>query len=250
MRKRYLMLFAILAYAIALLFTLPTVQLLRWVDIRPAALSGVGGSVWHGSAEQVQVNEFTATGLRWRFLPARLLFGEVAFGVQADYAGGPAEGRISADWRRQLHLRAFSHRLDARRLVDFMPLPLAEFSGAIRTDLEQLTVEEGALKSVNGKVRWDQATLTAPFQTLLGNYRVDLRTTERGHRAELRGDGGTLGAEGDLRVQQDGRFNAQVALTPTRNAPRELVEQLDFMARRQRDGKYLLRHAGRVQDFW
>jgi hypothetical protein len=250
MRKRWLILFAILAYAIALVTTMPTAQLLRWVDTRPAELSGVGGSVWRGSARRVKVEETVADDVRWRFLPGRLLLGEIAFGVQAQYAGGPAAGRLSADWRRELHLSDFSYRMDARRLTDFMPLPIAEFSGDIDTDLQQVTVHNGTLQSVTGKVSWDEATLTSPFETLLGNYRVDLRTTERGHRAELRGEGGSLAAEGEVRVQQDGRFNAEITLTPASNAPRELVQQLNFIARRQRNGKYLLKHNGSLRDFW
>ncbi|MDH3453398.1 MAG: type II secretion system protein N, partial [Gammaproteobacteria bacterium] len=186
----------------------------------------------------------------WRFLPTRLLWGEIAFGVQARYAGGPAVGRVSADWRRELHLRKFNYRMDASRLADFMPLPIAEFSGDIVTDLEQVTVRDGELQTVTGRVRWDQATLTAPFKTLLGDYRVNLRTTERGHRAELLGEGGSLAAEGEVRVQQDGRFNAEIFLTPARNAPRELVQQLNFIASKQRGGKYLIRQNGSLRDFW
>ncbi|MDH3712407.1 MAG: type II secretion system protein N [Gammaproteobacteria bacterium] len=250
MRKRYLIMFAILAYAAALVATLPTAQLLRWVDSRPAQLSGVGGSVWRGSARRVKLEDAVADDVHWRFLPARLLWGEVAFGVQAQYAGGPADGRVSADLHRELHLRDFSYRMDARRLADFMPLPIAEFSGDIRTDLERVTVRDGVLHSVTGKVTWDRATLTSPFETMLGNYRVDVRTTERGHRAQLRGEGGSLAAEGEVRVQQDGRFNAAITLTPARNAPSELVQQLNFIARKQRNGKYLLKHSGSLRDFW
>lgn len=250
MRKRWLILFAILAYAIALVATLPTAQLLRWVDTRPAQLSGVGGSVWRGSARRVKVEETVADDVRWRFLPARVLWGEIAFDVRAQYAGGPADGRLSADWRRELHLRDFRYRMDARRLADFMPLPIAEFSGDIKTDLQLVTLHNGALQSVAGKVSWDQATLTSPFETVLGNYRVNVRTTERGHRAELRGEGGSLAAEGEVRVQQDGRFNAEITLIPASNAPRELVQQLNFIARRQRNGKYLLKHSGSLRDFW
>lgn len=250
MRKRYLILFAVLAYAVALVVTLPTAQVLQWVDTRPAQLSGVGGSVWHGSAQRVKVDQVSADDVRWRFLPARLLWGEVAFGVQAQYEGGPAAGRVSADWRRELHLREFSYRLDAKRLADFMPLPIAEFSGEIVTDLDQVTMQNGQLQTVSGRVRWDKATLTAPFQTLLGDYRVNLRTTERGHRAEVRGEGGSLAAEGEVRVQQNGRFNAEITLTPARNAPSELVQQLGFFARRQRGGKYLIRQSGSLRDFW
>jgi len=250
MRRRYLVVFAVLAYAIALVVTLPTAHLLQWVDTRPAQLSGVGGSVWHGSAQRVKVQDVIADDVRWQFLPARLLAGELAFGVQAQYAGGPVAGRLSADWRRELHLRAFSYRLDAQRLADFMPLPIAEFSGEIETDLEQVTVRDGALQTVTGKVRWEQATLTSPFDTMLGDYRINVRTTERGHRAELRGEGGSLAAEGEVRVQQDGRFNVAVTLTPARNAPGELVQQLNFIGRKQRNGKYLLKHDGNLRDFW
>lgn len=251
MRKRYLVVFAILAYAIALVATLPIAQLLKYVNTEPALLSGVSGSVWRGSAARAEIVDETADDVRWQFLPGRLFWGEIAFRVQAQYAGGPGTGRVSADWRREVHLRDFSYRMDAERLADFLPLPIAEFSGGdIETDIEQLTLQQGALQSISGQVLWKKATLTAPFETELGDYRVDLRTTERGHRAELRGEGGSLAAEGEIRVQRDGRFNTEVRLTPARNAPPELVQQLNFFARKQRNGQYLIRQNGNLSDFW
>lgn len=250
MRKRSLILIAVLAYVVALALTLPAVQALRFADTAPAQLAGVHGTFWRGGARQVVVQDFVIDDVRWRLLPLKLFTGELAAALEARYAGGPAAATVALDWRRELHVRALDYRLDARRLVDFMPLPIVEFSGDIDTRVEQLTLSEGALQRIDGKVLWKAASLTAPFATRLGDYRLDLQSTERGHRAQLDGSGGALNAQGELTLQRDGRFVADLTFRPTRSAPPELVEQLDFLARKQRNGDYVLRRNGRLQDFW
>ncbi len=250
MRLRSLILLGMLAYAVALVFTFPAVHLLRWVDPAPAKLFGVEGTVWRGGAQQVEVNGIAVEQVRWRFQPASLARGELAVALDGRYAGGPLSGRVALDWRRAVHLREVDYRLDARRLVDFMPLPIAEFSGEISTRVDKLTLQGGTLGEVTGKLRWPGATLTSPLETVLGDYRVDLDTTERGYRAVLEGSGGSLGANGEVRVQGDGRYDAQITFRPARDAPRELVQQLGFVTRRQGNGSYLLRRSGSLREFW
>ena len=119
----------------------------------------------------------------------------------------------------------------------------------IRGEYCALLRRQGELAQISGKLAWPRASLTQPFDAVLGNYDVKLRTGERGHRAELRGKGGVLDADGDVRLQNNGRFVAEIRLRPTRNAPRDLVDSLRLFSRRQRDGSYLIKQAGRLRDF-
>ncbi len=203
MRARTIAVLGITAYGVFLAATFPARLVLRDLSI-PGALAfhDAHGTLWRGSARAT----LGATGgdpivenLRWRFLPARLASGRLAFAIDASGPALQARGEVARGFGA-LEARDVDARGDAGTLAAVSPLA----AGWRPEGSVHLTVPafgwDGRTARGQARLEWRDAALALSGVRPLGSYRLEARA--EGGPATLSVD--TL--QGPLHVAGTGAF--------------------------------------------
>jgi len=207
MRALWLAVLGVAAYAAFLVGTMPaSVLLARGHGALPAKyeVRGSAGTAWRGRADVVVS---TAGGslhleiLEWRWLPAALLGGRMAFAIHARAPGLDARyegGRSLARW----DLRGLEARGSAASMVALLPW-LAPWrpEGDVMVTSPRLDTDG---REVRGEARleWRNAAVGLSEVKPLGSYRADIRAE------------GTTGNVALTTLQGPLRVTGQGTLTP------------------------------------
>lgn len=201
-------------------------------------LAGAEGTLWSGSARgrvRVPGGDVVLDRVEWRFLPARLASGRVAFDVSATGAGFEARSQI-ARWIGGWEARDVAVRADASALLPLAPM-LSPWrpAGSVTVSAPAIEWDEAGARG-DARAEWKDAALAISEVRPLGTYRIDLH-----------GEGGpatlTLATlSGPLRIAAQGTLAppSQVALSGDARAEgaqaRALEPLLDLMGPRRPDG--------------
>ncbi|HUP29671.1 MAG TPA: type II secretion system protein N [Usitatibacter sp.] len=209
MRRAAIVVLGILAFLVFLVATVPASFVVsRFHRVEAVQLSDVRGTLWDGAARArvllpggaVEIEE-----LGWRFAPARLIAGRIAFDVVA------RDPRLDATLQLAhglggIEARDVKAKGDAALVGAALPL-LATWRPEGRVVLEAplLTWDERDLRG-NARAEWQRAVLSFPDARALGTYVV-----------EMRGDGGPMKVtltttEGLLRLAGEGTYSPPTRL--------------------------------------
>lgn len=230
---------ALLAYVVWLLVKLPLQPLLGLAQESaplPVQLHGVSGGPWSGRAQRVRVAGLSLDNLEWRFAPMGLLRGRLVYAVSfRDDDGAAIAELVWSPWGR-MELASLSGKLEARRLAPLLAqaLPL-ELDGALVFDEAGLTLVDGGPAAAQGQVRWLAARVVAPLAIDLGQVELQLESADEGIAGHYQGQGDALSMRGSAQWHGDGRYHAEIFITP-RSA--ELADLFSTTGQRTAQGAY------------
>lgn len=222
MTTRPSMLFAAML-VVALIVFLPMRLALGATGLADQGLSArrVGGTIWGGSMLEARFGEVALGDLRVSLSPLALLVGRARLAFEGAGADGrPIMGAATIS-RHAMGIDGVTASLPAAAL--FAPLPVTMLS------LEDVTVRfrDGVCEEAGGRVR---ATVTGEAgglplpPTMMGNARCEAGAL----LLPMTGQGGTEAV--NLRIRPDGRYTADLVLTPGDPAAAAKLEQLGFVA--------------------
>lgn len=226
------LLFGVLAYLGWLVATLPLALLAQGVREAgvPLQLQGESGSLWHGTAHQMNLPGLSLGGLRWDFTPTSLLRGRLGWDLAFRDEDGAAIARLTIGPGQRVELRDLSGRLAARRIAPLLPMPLG-LNGDLVFDAVALELRRGRPVAAQGQLRWLEAALTAPMPFAIGSAELLLQTPEPGAgiAGRFRAEGPALDLQGELRTSDQG-YRTESLLTPRQQ---ELANWLQSMGQSQ-----------------
>lgn len=208
---------------VALIVFLPMRLALGATGLADQGLSArrVGGTIWGGSMLEARFGEVALGDLRVSLSPLALLVGRARLAFEGAGADGrPIMGAATIS-RHAMGIDGVTANLPAAAL--FAPLPVTMLS------LEDVTVRfrDGVCEEAGGRVR---ATVTGEAgglplpPTMMGNARCEAGAL----LLPMTGQGGTEAV--NLRIRPDGRYTADLVLTPGDPAAAAKLEQLGFVA--------------------
>ena len=212
---------ALLLAAALLVWFAPVRWLAPWLDARlhGVELRGLSGSVWDGRADALVLADGTGLGrLRWT-VSRRALLGRLQGRV--DLAGPMLDAR--GDFLRAgdtLRWRDVRLRLALDRLVPPPVTPFGRPRGELRGTLAELVLRGGWPLSMDGQLRWTDATIDDPEGAVpLGDLAATVTAREGVIRARLQDDGhGPLRLDGHLQASPLG-WRLQAVLAPRGDQP-------------------------------
>ena len=241
MRASALAALGLAAYSVFLVATIPATFVAA--QVASAALgrieaSDAQGTLWHGSARARVLparGGMTFDRVEWRFMPARLASGEIAFAVKlagSGLAGSLEAGRGVSQWR----LRDVKLEADASALAAWLPL-IATWrpSGRVTLEAAALAVEGREVRGA-ADVEWRGAGTTLSEVRPLGSYRATWRAESGPGKLAVT----TL--QGPLRVTGQGTTTPALRVAFSGEARGEgesakaLEPLLDLMGPRRPDG--------------
>ena len=239
MRLRSIVALAVVAYLIFAVVTLPA-RLVAHVASVPGTieLDDARGTLWNGSAHARVFGvggSLDLDSITWRFQPARLVAGRIAFAFETQGDAIEGNGRIErglATWEaRDLHAKA-----RAEALTPLAPLAASwRPVGLLDLDVPAFTWD-GSEGRGSAEARWREAALAISEVRPLGSYRAQASAEGGPARIVL----STL--DGPLRVSGSGTLDARGALTFTGEARSDpasaaaLKPLLDLMGPVRADG--------------
>lgn len=241
MRTKAMIALGVGAYLVFLVFATPASFLAA--QARAAApgrieMSEATGSLWSGSARA----RIAAPGghllfdrIEWRFLPARLAAGRIAFDLRAAGHGIVGHGQLARGLTRW-ELRDVEATGDVESLVPLAPLAATwRPEGTIEISSPALDWDDNDARG-DLRAQWRDAALSISEVRPLGSYRLDAHA--EGGPARL-----TISTtSGALRITGQGTFTPPSALALTGEARGEgaqakaLDPLLDLMGPRRPDG--------------
>ncbi|MET4896483.1 type II secretion system protein N [Sphingomonadaceae bacterium jetA1] len=209
--------------AIALIVFMPMRLALGATGLADQGLTArrVGGTIWGGSLLEARFGAVALGDLRVSLSPLALLVGRATLAFEgAGIDGRPIGGRASIG-RHAMGIEGVTASLPAATL--FAPLPVTSLS------LEDVTVRfrDGVCEEASGRVRatvaGEAGGLPLP-PSMMGNARCEAGAL----LLPMAGQGGTEAV--NLRVRPDGRYTADLVLTPGDPATAARLEGLGFVA--------------------
>jgi len=258
MRVLRLILLCLLAYVLSVVFLFPAAPVVERFkpQMQLVQLDGVAGKLFKGSVASVKYTDdllpLEFSNVAWRLAPKTLLNGGAGATITYDGYGGGGGGDVLREWDGDISVRDFSFTAQAKELEALLPVPIAQFSGALAGELDQLTLQNQLLVAMQGVLQWKDAVLEAPVgnqqvQTALGT--IDLTIKPEGsdaHVATVKAAGGDLIIDGSVNLALNGDFSANVLFTPTDSAAPGVINGLRQFARPEPGGAFRLQQSGNV----
>lgn len=246
-------LFALLAYAVAMLFTLPAGMAYSWAtpylkEVAPQVQVGaLGGTVWDGRAGDLVIDGRRVGAVQWTLSPWPLLWGEFDLTWHLTEGTGYLDGAAQADAAGNIRFDGLEGRFPATELMRFAPpgTPVA-VSGELALNVPTLAVAEQHPQTGRGTVVWSQARVVAPQDVALGDLKLAF-TVEAGQlQGQISDAGGPLEAQGQLSLAPDGGYRVDMTLRPRASADEPLRQALKLMGQPNAEGRIPLRFSGRL----
>lgn len=236
MRARGIALLVVLAYAAFLVAMAPAGWALAHLALPPGiAITNVHGTVWNATASLAARSYGPIAEVRWRFLPARLVGGRLAFALDGAGSGLRARGEVSRGVGG-IEARAVTAHADAAVLASLAPLAAAWSPRGVVTIDAPALAWDGRTARGTARAEWRDAALAISDVRPLGTYRFDL--TADGGSAHI----AVTTLEGPLRISGRGTFAPPGALAFSGEARAEgdsaaaLEPLLNLLGPRRPDG--------------
>lgn len=211
--------------------------------------SGVGGSVWRGSARQVEYGgPVPLLAVSWSLSAPRLLTGKLALEADFEVAGGQAEVAANIAHDGEITVRDATFRGPASAVAPLLPLlPGVSVEGDIIARISHGRWRDGRPQDIQARILWDHARLRAPASVLLGSVAAEIRPqAEGGHRMTLENRDGALVLDGEGNAGDDGRYELLLRLRPGTETPADVVDLLRRNGERD-NGHFVIRDSGRLE---
>jgi len=239
--KRYLIA-GLLAFFLVLVSTFPANVAYRWFAPPEIQLSGISGSIWHGRAAEGLAAGAYFRDLSWRLKPLALLGGKLAFATDSS----PASGRLHTDVAVGLN-----GTITFSGLSGTLPLTLVHpafqqngLSGDISLQFDHLVLKDGLPVEARGSVTISGFFVPTLSAGVLGDFRAEFQTTDRGITASLDDLSGVLDVAGVITVSPDRSYSliGEVAARP--GAPPSVEQQLQYLGSPNERGQRPFRFEG------
>lgn len=238
-RKRGLFLVGTLVALVALVVLFPARVAYKIASPPHAALSGLSGTVWNGSAREFATNGVYLRNLEWRMRPLSLFAGNAVFEV----SGEPTSGFFDSE----VTVGLGGSTITLTNLTAALPLAMLEkavgmpgLRGNASLKIERLELVNGRAQSLDGSM--DIASLMVPAlaRTPLGGYRADFFTQGDQIVASVEDTDGVVDLAGSLQINRDKTYSFRGLVMAKTNTPDSLRQRIDYLPKTDRPGQHEL----------
>lgn len=223
--KRYIILGLLVMLAI-LVTTFPARIAYQWLAPPELQLTGVTGSIWHGQAREGLAAGAYVRDIEWRFKPAALLKGQLAFSTSSRPVSGTLTTDVAVTANGNLALTDLSGSL---------PLGLAHpafeqngVNGDLTMNFATLVISNGVPVDVEGAVMIENLFAPALSAAPLGSYRADFKSTGDGVTGTVQDTAGMLDVTGNITIDTDQSYRLLGEVRAIPGAPPSIDQQLQF----------------------
>jgi general secretion pathway protein N len=236
-----------LAYLLVLVVTFPAARVTPLLERQVAGFSlhAVAGSVFSGQAGQVVYQGLDFGGLTWRFRPAALLLGRMAYHIELAGSANPGHADIAVTPWGHVYGQDIELLLSPDLLVKhYSPVPV-KTSGELRLQIDEFRMAGGFPEEVAGLISWEDGVILEPVEIILGDVSMALDSREDALQGRLV-EGGRLEAAGGVQLFADGRYQLDFQILPDNEMSDETLAVLETLGQMQPDSRLLFKTSGQL----
>lgn len=241
-RRQSLAVAGVATFLLGLLALFPARVAWHWFAPPDAALAGIEGSIWRGSASEASVYGFYLRDLRWRWLPAALPAGRIGYALKAVPGTGFLDAELGLAPAGTVHVEDLRASLPLPQLED--ALGIRGLQGTATVDFKRVSLQGGVPVLAEGTIEVSSLIVPLVAPTPLGRYRAEFQTQDGTIVAGVQDDGGVVDLTGRLRIDSDRAYDFLGYVAPTANTPPPLLRQLQLLGSPGAEGRYELRFSG------
>ena len=232
----------VLVLVLGLIIMFPARVAIGWFAPAEVAISGIQGSVWHGSANEVAFNGVYVRNVGWRLNSLQLLSGKLSYSVEATPVSGFLESDISVGFSGVLILSDLTAALPLDLFADVSGVPGLQGNASLA--FERVEIIDGLATAADGTVQIANLLIPIIGRDSLGGYKAEFFTQNNGISASIEDTDGVLDLAGSLQIKTDRSFAfiAQVIAKP--ETPQSIRNQLQFLPPANARGQQELRLEG------
>ncbi len=258
MRVVRLILLGLLAYIVSVVFLFPVAPIADYVKprIKPVELSNVSGKLFSGQVGDVKYADdllpLEFKNVTWKLAPATLLKGGAGANVTFEGYGGGGVAQVRGQINGDIIVSDADFNANAKELEVLLPGPVADFAGKITGRFSTVKLANNLLQTLEGQLNWDDAIIVTrlygpEFAANLGKLNINIEPQDNAaHMITIKSAGGDLSLDGTVAMAGNGDYQTNLLLTPSANAPRQLVQTLQRMTRPDGGGRFKIQHSGNV----
>ena len=249
MKKRWIVVVALLAFLVTLVLHAPAPLLYAWIanPSQPARirLHGVHGTVASGGFASLSVDNRPALrDARWTLRPEWLALLRVAVDLEAGQ-DAVMRARISRAPFSALRLSQVSSAGSVKTLLQMLGQPVLPIEGQARLDLPLVRLDGGVPIEAHGSVEIENLQWTLARDPLvLGSFNAALTTEEKGIVVNFGSGPGPLEVGGSAVLKPDRNYELDLQLRPRPNAPEQLLTLVRSLGPVDGQGWHHLRRQG------
>lgn len=216
---------ATLLLGIVLLF--PARVAHHWFAPDALQMAGIDGSIWSGTAAEASIAGIYLSNVQWSLRPFALLRGRLAYDLAAEPASGFIESELAVSFLGTVYVATLNAAtpLSVFRNV----LRLDDVAGDLSLQLADIVVEDGWPSDVAGRAAVANLVLRALAPGPLGDFQVEVQTTDGTIIGSVEDVRGMLELAGTLTVNADRSYALIGRVGPTASAIESVKQQLSFL---------------------
>lgn len=238
------------AYLVFVIAQLPAARVVHWLQSSggalPVALHQIDGSVWRGSAQNMIGAGQSLGRVVWTFRPQALPLGRIEFALDITRD----DGRISANAGRSLdgalYLRDARLALPLNDLAMLAGQPDMGLAGRVSADIRRAAFGTAEIIAIEGRIDIAGAGIGAPVNVTLGDFTLDIKTTDDVIRGTLKDKEGPLRTDGVIVMNPDGSYRLNASLSARDPANTELTQALRMIGTPGAGGTVTVTQQGRI----
>ena len=249
MMKRALLLITvfILVAALSLIWHMPAAWLLQQVDLPPQLkVKQLKGTIWQGSAEQVQWQQWLLQPFSWQAKVLPLLQQKLQLEVNGYFYDGPFHAHISAQ-QHQIDINQAIYKNNIGNLSQAFARGIIELAGKLQIKVKQAQIKNNKIMQLRAQSLWRQASIIAPFKLQLGKISMNTKLVDEKIVNTIKGIAGDMDINGTIMITQNQDFSVRLKLHPNKKLPQEVTLSLKMIAQVKPNGDFVINRKGNLR---
>lgn len=246
MNKKHYLLTAVASYLLLLIATIPAKQITGVLNENsPVTIQGASGTLWQGKAYSITTSNITLKKTTWSFNLWQLFIGNVSIDIDTRLLDNNITAEVGTSFFGRYFVNNLSAKFSAAEAAQLANIPLAQLDGSIALTIDNAKWKQGEAPVATGEITWSDAMVTVADTASLGNIKILLTESDQESlKAEINNQGGDIKIEGTAELAAESNYSLDVTLTPAATAKNNIKQSLGLFAKKQANGKYVLKKSG------
>lgn len=207
----------------------------------------VSGTLWNGSAEQLQIGGFTIQRASWDIAAWRLLTGKLAGHIDARLEDGFVRGDAAIGLGNAIELNQVKAAIPAARVTDRIPAANGLVAaGQVSIQLDHLVMNADGIQAAAGTATLSDLKAAYGYDGTLGTYTGEIKTDPDGKITGAAHDvSGPVMLQATLTLEQGSTYHVRGSLA-AHDDKSQIAQALNMLGRADSRGAHPFQYSGRL----
>lgn len=224
LRRSRLITFGLLSFLAGVILFFPARVAYQWFAPPDLTLSGIRGSIWHGSASEASAYGIYLRELQWQIHPWQLVTAKLAYGIKSKLASGFVQADIIAGVAGTVVASDVSMSMPLSELQSVLGVP--GLQGSLTAQFSEVRIERGWPVRAQGVIKIARLSVPYLLRDALGDFNAEVFTQDTAIVASLEDIDAVIDLAGSLQLSNDRSYRLLGKVGETQNTPAALQQLL------------------------